>query len=103
MYMLMAFLVSPLSKKFSSRTISFFSYLTISIGCLIFGPITLIQNAVENGCQDEPNPSECVFNAQKAFAMVGLVILGTGMGTVVVPILSELVVAIKEKMGSASK
>ena len=103
MYMLMAFLVSPLSKKFSSRSISFFSYLTISIGCLIFGPITLIQNAVENGCQDEPNPSECVFNAQKAFAMVGLVILGTGMGTVVVPILSELVVAIKEKMGSASK
>lgn len=35
--------------------------------------------------------------------MIGLVILGTGMGTVVVPILSELVVAIKEKMGSASK
>jgi MFS family permease len=35
--------------------------------------------------------------------MVGLVILGIGMGTVVTPILSELVVAIKEKMGSASK
>lgn len=43
MYMLMAFFVGPLTKIFSSKTISFSSYIIIAIGCLLFGPISPIQ------------------------------------------------------------
>ena len=99
MYMLMAFFVGPLTKIFSSKTISFSSYIIIAIGCLLFGPISPIQEELVDNCSD----ANCVSFSQRIFAIVGLTVLGTGMGTVVTPILSELVVAIKEKMGNASK
>ena len=65
MYMVMAFMVSPLTKKFSPRIISLCSYIVISIGCLVIGPITPIYNAIENNCYD-PKPRKvevCVEDA----------------------------------------
>lgn len=46
---------------------------------------------------------ESYFLTRRILVIVGLLVLGTGMGTVVVPILVELVTAIKEKMGTVSK
>jgi hypothetical protein len=45
----------------------------------------------------------CVNPKKQIFIYVGLAVMGVGMGSVVTPILSELVVAIKEKLGNASK
>lgn len=39
----------------------------------------------------------------KVYSLVGLFVLGIGAGTVVVPILVELVMAIKEAKGNTNK
>jgi len=46
MYTLMAFLVAPLAKKFSTKIVSLSSYIIIGTGCFIFGPISVINNSI---------------------------------------------------------
>lgn len=128
MYTLMAFLVAPLAKRFSTKLVSLSSYIIIAMGCFIFGPVSVINNSMIpadvqlqyfNGtnnrtftCLEYGSPAhfpfeypECdsYFLKRRILVIVGLIVLGTGMGTVVVPILVELVTAIKEKMGNVSK
>ena len=107
MYMLMAFLVGPLTKYISSRMISFFSFIVIAIGCVLIGPISPINNALKSSCSqfeiEAKEFKDCVNPKKEIFIYVGLAVMGVGMGSVVTPILSELVVAIKEKLGNASK
>ena len=52
MYMVMAFLVGPITKIISSRMISFLSLIVIAIGCVLIGPISLINDALEKSCTD---------------------------------------------------
>ena len=106
MYMLMAFLVGPLTKCISSRMISFFSFIVIAIGCVLIGPISPINNALISSCSQfviEKDFKDCLNPKKEIFIYIGLAVMGVGMGSVVTPILSELVVAIKEKLGNASK
>ena len=42
-YTLSAFFVGPLAKKYSTRTISFCSYIMIGVACLIFGPSHILK------------------------------------------------------------
>jgi MFS family permease len=115
MYTIMAFAVGPLTKKFNSRRVSFCSYIVTAIGCFIFGPSRLFGLdsclPVQNACYDANYSKEhcielfkeCVKASQgerTAFTVVGLLVLGGGTGTVVVPILLELVSSIKESMGA---
>ena len=44
MYTLMAFMVGPLTKRFTSRVVSFFSYIIIATGCALFGPSSIIRS-----------------------------------------------------------
>jgi len=53
MYMLMAFLVGSITKIISSRMVSFLSLLVIAIGCVLIGPISLINDALEKSCSDK--------------------------------------------------
>jgi len=113
---MMSFFVGSLAKKVGSRTVSVCSYIIIAIGCLIFGPLTPINNIVgdkPNGTgvnctmpyAEKPADMSCndYFNTRQTMSMVGLIILGTGAGTVVVPLLVELLTTIKEEMSQVSK
>ena len=42
MFTIMAFFVGPLTKKYTSKKVSFCSYIIISAGCIILGPTSLI-------------------------------------------------------------
>ena len=113
---MMSFFVGSLAKKFGSRTVSVCSYVIIAIGCLIFGPLSPINSVLG----DKPNGTgvQCTmpydkrpadmrcddyFDTRQTLAIVGLIILGTGAGTVVVPLLVELLTTIKEEMSQVSK
>jgi MFS family permease len=110
MYTLMAFMVGPLTKRFTSRVVSFFSYIIIATGCALFGPSSLIKSedytCTAAKCGEfytDPSGCEAYYKERRIFTILGLLVLGTGSGSVVVPILVELVTAIKEKMGAVSK
>ena len=116
-------MVGPLAKKFSVRTISFCSYILLGSACLIFGPSHLLgldtfisnvadcnvkfklcsKNATEIALAEcKIDFLECRGEAKgETYAMLigSLVLLGTAAGSAVVPILLELVQAIKDEMG----
>lgn len=113
-YTMMSFFVGSLAKKYGSRTVSVCSYVLIAIGCLIFGPISPINNVI--GDKPDGTGVQCLepysvsatrchdyYDTRQTLAIVGLIILGTGAGTVVVPLLVELLTTIKEEMSSVSK
>jgi len=56
MYTVMAFLVGPLTKRFTSKKVSFCSYILIALGCIIFGPSNFLTNgncySVRKECLD---------------------------------------------------
>lgn len=114
MYTIMAFAVGPLTKKFSSRKVSFISYLLIAAACFIFGPSYTFHFdkclRPLDDCEDAGFAQSicdaaydlCIDNNQgylTVMTVVGLLVLGAGTGSVVVPILIELVTSIKETLG----
>lgn len=115
-YTMMSFFVGSLAKKFGSRAVSVCSYIIIAIGCLIFGPLSPINKILGDkpngtGAQctmdyiHKPQDMSCndYFETRRTMSYVGLIILGTGAGTVVVPLLVELLTTIKEEMSQVSK
>lgn len=121
-YTISAFFVGPLAKKFSTRIISFCSYILLGLACLLFGPSHVLGidtyneeikecNFKKNVCLrlEEFTPKECEtwFFACRGEAststivtlVISLILLGGAAGTVVVPILLELVQSIKDAMG----
>lgn len=117
-YTIAAFMVGPMTKRIPSRYISFMSYIIIAIACVLYGPSNIfIKNdvsapfkaclAVSKDSVDATNLCYDTFSERllpfKIFSIFGLLVLGCGAGIVVVPILVELVVAIKESRGTINK
>lgn len=109
MYTISAFMIGPISKKVNIRLISFFSYIIIANGAFLLGPSRILdidtwrENKAE--CILKLTPADiavCLDDAREKrinFLIVSLIVLGTGAGTVVVPILLELVTAVKDALG----
>lgn len=101
-YTLIAFFVAKLTKRFGAHYISLFSYVTISIACLILGPSNFFfpnncyvqkQNCIGTTEICEAAYTLCNHDAKTitlTTMIVGLLVLGLGTGTVVVPILVDM-------------
>lgn len=119
-YTISAFFVGPLAKKYSTKKISFCSYLMIGVACLIFGPSHVLkfdtyqlrvgECSVEyNDCIKDTSKIKCKENFDECrgeagaetigILIVSLILLGSAAGTVVVPILLELVQSVKDALG----
>jgi len=61
MYTIMAFAVGPLTKRYTSRKVSFCSYLTITLGCFLLGPSKLlsIDSWVRNKIECDEEYAQC--------------------------------------------
>jgi MFS family permease len=112
MYTIAAFMIGPISKKVNIRLISFFSYIIIALGCFLLGPSRVLD--IDTWREDkadclaqypfilDPRYVNCVDDARETrtnLMVIALIVLGTGAGTVVVPILLELVTSVKDALG----
>lgn len=112
MYTISAFMIGPISKKVNIRLISFFSYIIIAIGCFLLGPSRVLDidtwREDRADCMTKYFPLDlikyavCLDDARETrvnFMITALIVNGIGAGTVVVPILLELVTAVKDALG----
>ena len=120
-------MVGPITKRISSAYVSLCSYLLICVGCLFFGPSYVLgfddsfedrifcEKTFGTSCYDRLDQTKpdykkfcddlrtiCFEDAKSSSIknlVIGLVILGTASGTVIVPMLLELVTAVKDAVG----
>lgn len=102
-YTITAFVMGALTKRFKSNMISIVSFLIIAIGSSLLGPSTLYLQPD----QYQSGPTNCTtiecedyFQTKRIYALISLLVLGVGTGSIGVPILIDISTAIKSDFGA---
>jgi hypothetical protein len=91
----MAFYARRLAKRFGAKLVSVAAFTSMIIGCILFGPMTFIDNALvkSTGCASPDKPKKCpdYLLGRQIFAVIGLLFLGTATGAAAVTMMVELI------------